>query len=160
MKKLLFACIAAVVISSSSCTKKQDCCVLAESPSIAAEINGEAWTGKPEIYKTNTDTIAITGRQTEQYLMMFIKFTGKGIYTLKPGQVRYTLTVGGDVSIAEYTPDETAINTLEVVEYDSTRGIIRGKFNLNLKLGRHYVGNGKANNIAVTQGTFTQYLPK
>ncbi|HEX8608467.1 MAG TPA: hypothetical protein VF679_07505 [Pedobacter sp.] len=49
---------------------------------------------------------------------------------------------------------------MEVIEYDSTRGIIRGKFNLNLKLGRHYGGNGKANNIAVTKGTFTQYLPK
>src|SRR4051812_587162 len=108
MKKLLFACIAFVALLNSSCTKQQDCCVLSESPSIAAEINSKPWNGKPEMFKPHPDTIAITGRQTEQTLIMRIKFTGKGIYTLKPGQVTYGITVGGDVTIAEYTPDESA----------------------------------------------------
>ena len=160
MRNLLLASISFIILLSTACTKQQDCCVLAVSPAIAADRNGTSWNAKPETFNVNADTIAIVGRQTEEVLIMKIKFTGKGVYTLSPGQVINILTVGGDVSVAEYNPDANKISTLEIVEYDSTRGIIRGRFNLAMKLHRRFSTVNNSAEVTFTKGTFTQYLPK
>ena len=160
MKKLLFAAIASTTIFNVACTKQQECCKISVSPGISAQKNGVEWVGKPEVVKITNDSLSISGRQTEQWLAMKIKFNGKGIYTLKGNQVTHFETVGGDVSVAEYLLDDTAVSTLEIVEYDSTRGIIRGKFSLTLKLSYRYANGPAPASVKFTNGTFTQYLPK
>jgi hypothetical protein len=162
MKKLLFMSLASISLLLASCTKKEGrvCCGAPDAPSIMAKKNNVVWSGKPEALRIGTDSIGITGSQAEQWLIMKIKFTGKGVYTLKPEQASHELTVGGDVSVAQYLADDSATNTLEIVEYDSNRGIIRGKFNVTLKLHYRYANGAYPDVVEFSNGTFTQYLPK
>ena len=162
MKKLLFISLASISLFASSCKKGQAdypaCCAMNIPSSIVAEKNSVAWIGRAEAFRVNADTIAISGRQTEQMLTMKIKFTGKGIYPLRAGQATHYLTVGGDVSVAEYVVDDTAVNTLEITEYNDTRQYIKGKFSLTMKLA--YANGNYPATIKFDKGTFLQFLPK
>jgi len=93
MKKHILIALAFISLLNFGCNKDKqnlDCCFIPQSPSITAEKNSEIWIGTPEALKIDNDSIAITGRKTEQWLAMKIKFNGTGNYTLKT-QASYSL---------------------------------------------------------------------
>jgi hypothetical protein len=163
MKNLTLIALAFISLLTFGCTKDKqyvNCCFIPQNPSITAEKNSEMWIGTPEALKIDNDSIAITGRKTEQWLAMKIKFNGTGNYSLKGRQAIHYLTVGGDVTVAEYNLDDSATNTLDIIHYDSDKGIITGRFNITLKLDYHYNSNNYPATVKFEKGAFTQLLAK
>jgi hypothetical protein len=122
MKNLLLICASSLLIITA-CSKKNCCVPVPYAPFIIAEKGGEKWGAAPVALKIGTDSIAITGTETDAQLSIRLKFTGKGTYTIKGTQARYYITVGQDVMVAEYVLDTNAANKLEVFNYDSNKGI-------------------------------------
>jgi len=162
MKKLTLITLVLFALFAASCTKKapMDCCMAPAAPYFNAEKDSKSWIGLPEAFKTSTDSLTITGRKTEENLLIRIKYTGKGNYVLNSHQGKYYMTVGQDVMVAEYILDDTAPNILEVTEYDTTKGFISGKFSITLKKIYGNPNEAYPSTIKFLNGTFRQTLPK
>jgi len=162
MKKLTLITLVLFALLAASCTKNapMDCCMAPAAPYFNAEKDSKSWIGLPEAFKTSTDSLTITGRKTEENLLIRIKYTGKGNYVLNSHQGKYYMTVGQDVMVAEYILDDTAPNTLEVTEYDTTKGFISGKFSITLKKIYGNPNEAYPATIKFLNGTFRQTLPK
>ena len=161
MKKLALICVSSFMVLASCTKEKRLCCVLPPSePFIMADKGSDKWHAEPEILKIGNDSIAITGKESEARLSLHIKFTGKGTYALKDKQATYSLTVGQDVSVAEYALDNTAVNKVEVIDYDPKKGVIWGTFAVTLK--KIYANPTEAypDQIKFLNGQFSEALPK
>lgn len=141
MKKTLVAIILAIV--AFSCDNDNE---TTPDDFIYAEKNGVAWEGRTEMtfdQNNNGDTLIILGIGTEETLVMKIKFTGAGHYSLQEQQGVYYTTIGGDVLTSIYqTDDGNYIGGVKITRYDKDEKIIEGNFGVVLKQIRSNPENG------------------
>lgn len=157
MKKILPVFIIALSALSFSCKKDSPlCCALPYQPYINAEKNGSQWSAAVSTAKIG-DSTAITGSQTDERLIMRIKFTGKGIYRLTGNQATFATTVGQDVVTSEYGVDNNSMSTLEITDYDNNKGIITGTYFIALKRApNRYTSYPET--VRFLKGSFSTYL--
>lgn len=125
--------------------------------SFSVKRNNLDWTGTTEIHLDNvTDTLTFFGianRPNDHVIVMKIKFTGTGSYSLSNNQGRYYSTVGGDVLTSEYKFVPNTMGQFVVTKYLQAEKIIEGSFEMSLKK----IWSNPENNIDTynfTQGTF------
>ncbi|MBK0381277.1 DUF6252 family protein [Mucilaginibacter segetis] len=161
MKNLkMTALLAFSILIITSCTKESPvCCALPYSPYISADKNGDNWHAVAAGLSISNDSLAIRGAQTEEQLIMRIKFNGTGHYDLQNKATFFT-TVGQDVVTSEYGTDATAVNSLDITEYNAADNIIVGTYNLSLKKDSHYPNEAYPVSMKFVNGKFSVKLPK
>ena len=158
MKNLSLIALVLLSVLTFSCTKKMDCCVLAYQPFITAEKNNVKWDAQVGTTKIAPDSIAITGTQTEERLIMRIKFAGKGTYTLTGNQAKFFTTVGQDVITSDYYVDNAAASTIQITEYDYNQAIITGTYSVALKKTSADRYPSYPESVKFLSGKFSTYL--
>ncbi|MBD1392838.1 DUF6252 family protein [Mucilaginibacter glaciei] len=158
MKKLLIAAVIMFAAISFSCKKNDaNCCIPPYQPFTTAEKNGAKWDAAVSASKFKGDSVAIVGAQTEERLIMQIKFNGKGLYNLTGNQALFFTTVGQDVITSFYNVDNSTVSTLEITDYNNAKGTITGTYYVALKKEpNRYVGAPET--IRFLKGRFTTYL--
>lgn len=105
--------------------------------SFSVNRNYFAWEGIAEIHlDDSTDTLTFLGvgsRPNEEIIVMKTKFYGPGTYPLTKNQGYYYTLIGGDVLTSEYTLAPNIAGQLVVSNYDSTKKILEGTFNVFLQ---------------------------
>jgi len=157
MKNLSLTALVLLSVLTFSCTKQRDCCVLPYQPYITAEKNNVKWEAQVGTTKIAPDSIAITGSQTEERLIMRIKFAGKGTYTLTGNQAQFFTTIGQDVLTSYYNVDNTAVSTIEITEYDNNQAIITGTYSVTLKKAADRYPS-YPESVKFLKGKFSTYL--
>ena len=123
---------------------------------IKAEKNGMSWEGhaSANFSQYAGDTLFIFGQGAEEVLVMKIKFTGTGNYSLGKNQGNYYTTIGGDVLTSEYKTDGgTYTGGVKITRYDEVEEIIEGNFIVSLKQIRSNPQNG-IDAVSFTRGQF------
>ena len=133
MKNLFFIAIASAALLLSACTREKNCCLLPPSYFVNASKNSVNWLSQGTAETLGTDSLMIVGSQTDERLLLRLKFTGKGVYTFHNTQAFYFTTVGQDVATSDYQVDESAVSTLEVLDYNVSAKTISGTYSLRLK---------------------------
>jgi len=124
---------------------------------IEATKNGDEWKGRTEIhFDVETDTLMILGiaNESEEFIVMKIKFVGTGNYTLNSNQALYYSTIGGDVLTSEYKIDSDGFGEIEVLAYDPDSDAISGHFEIKLKKDRS-VFEDAVEYLHFTNGSFS-----
>jgi hypothetical protein len=124
---------------------------------VSAKRNNVNWIGSTEIRLDSvTDTLTFLGianRPNDEVIVIKIKFTGAGSYSLTKSQGYYYSTVGGDVLTSEYGLAQNTGSQMIISKYDQSRRSIEGSFEMSLKKKR----SNPENNIDTynfTQGSF------
>ncbi|MBB5397049.1 DUF6252 family protein [Mucilaginibacter sp. AK015] len=162
MKKfiLTFTSIAAVSLLLTACIKNDDnCCAPPYQPYFAAERAGLQVYAEPGSKKIGTDSIAIAGITRTAGIIMHVKYTGKGVYTLTGNQGKYYQLIGND-TVSRYSVGLANGSSIEVTDVDSVNHAIEGKFTLNLKRTFPATSSTYPDSVKYTKGQFLIYLPR
>ncbi|MBD1364838.1 hypothetical protein IDJ77_13535 [Mucilaginibacter sp. ZT4R22] len=160
MKKLTLPALIILCLFTAACSKRNCCVPPVIAPYIGADKNSVKWTAEATAEKQGTDTLLIVGSQTEERLIMRLKFTGKGTYTLQNTQAFYFTTIGGDVFTSRYNVDNTAASTLTVTNYDEATKLVSGTYSLTLKKEYPNPSSAYPETVKFANGMFHVYLPK
>lgn len=160
MKKILFIAIVAIVFTS--CSKgSRVCCDLPEDNSIFMSATRADSVWRANIVQTSVfnDSLYIFGTKGDEHIRIIIKPTNTGKYYITPRSGMYYITVGGDVTGAEYPATVDTANQVNITGYDLKKGLIQGEFNIRFLKGGRYAGTDYANEVKFLRGMFRAELP-
>ncbi|WP_159473234.1 DUF6252 family protein [Dyadobacter sp. 3J3] len=132
MRKLAISFLVLVLFSC----KKDEESIAPENYLFSAERNDEKWSGATEISLQTPDSDTLTllfkANYSSEILWIKIKFNDTGYYPLKANQAGYYSTVGGDVLVSRYVMTSNDTGQLTVTNYNPTKKLIEGTFDLSL----------------------------
>ena len=135
-----------------------------------ATLNGEHWSAEPSASISGENTLVIEGDSSDpqsfwnEVLIFSEPFTGPKTYSLIRGnrpEGRYGglyVESSGDVLIATYYPtDDSSANQLTITSYDSTTGIMTGRFHTTVVVKENDQDNPRRrrpDRLRFTDGSF------
>jgi hypothetical protein len=102
---------------------------------IVAKWAGVVWIGSTSVnvynYGPAGDTLFISANRTgipqlEETILVRVRFTGIGTYTLGPGAAQLEELVGGDVLVGQYATTSGATGTLVITRFDPVGKQVEG----------------------------------
>jgi hypothetical protein len=153
MKKLIILLFAALALFNTSCLPDKCCEPPQSNFYLSAQKDGTPWNAYPVGYAIKNDTITITGTGVNagpqlDSLAIRLKYTGPGNYKLLKNQGYYYYYVGHSGPVMLYNLDSLYDNNLNIINYDQTRNIISGTFNLK------FAGTNNTTDASFLDGKF------
>jgi len=160
MKKLTLISFAFLLLFCfSSCLKTDDnCCTAPFQPFLGYNVGGLRLYNDVTTAKVGTDSISIIGTRSDSKLIVHIKYSGKGTYTLAGNQAMFFPKTGAVTGT--YNVSTHSVSKLEVTEVDSVKKLAAGKFSLTLKKVAASSPGAQPDSIVLTNGEFGIVLPR
>jgi hypothetical protein len=94
--------------------------------SFEGKLNGTHWRGKSEAELRQDGQLIVWGIRGEQDIVIKVKFSGVGVYSIKPRDALLRETIGGDVVVAGYLSYGGHQDQLVITYWDKSKHVIQG----------------------------------
>jgi hypothetical protein len=137
------------------------CCVLPDvGYAIKAQKSGTNWSSTSYTATLVQDSLKIVANGDYETMTINLKFNGAGQYTLNGNPVYYHNTSTQAAVLTTYMLDNTAVNSFNIISYNTYGNIIEGFLNIALVKTYNSPGVSFPQNLSFLNGYFRLQLVK